>query len=975
MILTLNFTLLILVVLFVSIYYICKIFSNKNIGGNIKTLYKVEHISSKSYPIKKSNIIQTQYPIQTNSPNNLCQLSDKEYTNSEKNVIYYLYKKNINNKDIVLCDKILLKNQLDLNLNGVYKVVKLETDYVELVKLIDTNTIIGYNAFKFIEFYLSSQPNVKWSSIINNKYYKNNHLVLKSSSYNSDREYIQSNINTTTKWHDSSNNFLKNSILNNIFYNNNKNHIFTFNNNKFFNINFTKTNKLKSIILVLHNTDKNISIIDTNNQVCSLKLLNNNSIITGIKKIVINNESINLNDNIYNKIHNKSIILYIEFEYNLSNININKQINYNTDCNGYIYEIRCFSNYIEYSKYTDLINFLNCKWNVYLNNFNDYKLSSSSDICNINQNIISTLGVFDGFLINKDVIIKNLDKNIDYINKQILLDNKVILVDVASTSNININNNLVVDSEDITNDLYISQNTKIDNTILKNNFIVFLKNQTDISQNGIYLYNKSLNQLIKQNYNISEIKDKYFSIIYGNINKNTYWRIDKDSSNNQKIFKDNLHIPNELNPINFNFFLKYNSINPNTSVCNIIEEDEDILCSNKKPCNYNNSQGCILLNNKIPVNLNHASTKHIKISRTQQIISEDNCNNYESLNLNNGCNSNTIKFERNNLFKIYTTFIDSSELKCNQYILLKNQTNSEENGIYKTIEMFPKNRNDLILKYNNYIKYIKTIYQKLQNNNNNLDRSTLSNLCNINGNIYQNEEYQKIFFDILKKPFNSNIYSLENYLLNNLQSSSSIKIKKNLSLLLFKSKNKMNKIKLETYWIVNKINIENNMKILSCKIKEIINNSNMPLNLINFDNIIIYINSGQINKNKLFNIKKNANSITVNEDRFIGGLGLSYATEAIGLKEDIDFNTMIVGELFHGILGVSNLSKKTIKSLFHPKTGKIWTTSGKNWTTSGNVLNTIDTNITNTLDKYNKKNSMTKEQIYEATNIKNYINL
>lgn len=968
MILTLNFTLLILVVLLVSIYYICKIFSNKNTGGNIKTLYKVEHISSKSYPIKKSNIIQTQYPIQTNSPINLCQLSDEEYKNSEKNVIYYLYKKNIDNKDIILCDKILLKNQLDLSLNGVYKVVKLETDYVELVKLIDTNTIIGSNAFKFIDFYLNSQPNIKWSSIINNKYYKSNHLVLKSSSYNSDREYIQSNINTTTKWHDSSNNFLKNSMLNNIFYNNNKNHIFTFNNNKFFNINFIKTDKLKSIILVLHNIDKNINIIHTDNEVCSLKLLNDNSIITGIKKIVINNESINLNDNIYNKIHNKSIILYIEFEYNLSNININKQINYNTDCNGYIYEIRCFSNYLEYNKYTDLINFLNCKWNVYLNNFNDYKLSSSSNICNINQNITSTLGVFDGFLINKDVIIKNLDKNIDYIKKQILLDNKVILVDVASTSNININNNSVVDSEDITNDLYIPRNTKIDNTILKNNFIVFLKNQTNINQNGIYLYNKSLNQLIKQNYNISEIKDKYFSIIYGNINKNTYWRIDKDSSNNQKIFKDNLYIPNELNPINFNFFLNNNSINPNTSVCNIVQEDEDVLCSNKKPCNYNNSQGCILLNNKIPVNLNHASTKHIKISRTQHIISEDTCNNYESLNINNDCNSDTITFETNNLFKLYTTFIDSSELKCNQYILLKNQTNSEENGIYRTIEMLPKNRDDLILKYNNYIKYINKIYQKLQNNNSNLDRTTLSNLCNINGNIYQNEEYEKIFFDILEKPFHSNIYSLENFLLNNLQSSSSIKIKKNLSLLLSKSKTKMNKIKLETYWIINKINIENNMKLLSCKIKEIINDSNMPINLINFDNIIIYINSGKINKNKLFNIKKIGNSITVNQDRFIGGLGISDSLDVFGFKEDVEFQTMLVGELFHGILGVSNLSKHTIKSLFHPKTGKIWTTSG-------NVLNTIDTTITNTLDKYSKKNFMTKQQIYEATNIKNYINL
>ena len=38
------------------------------------------------------------------------------------------------------------------------------------------------------------------------------------------------------------------------------------------------------------------------------------------------------------------------------------------------------------------------------------------------------------------------------------------------------------------------------------------------------------------------------------------------------------------------------------------------------------------------------------------------------------------------------------------------------------------------------------------------------------------------------------------------------------------------------------------MKLLSCKIKEIINDSN-TINLINFDNIIIYINSGKINKN------------------------------------------------------------------------------------------------------------------------------
>ena len=60
--------------------------------------------------------------------------------------------------------------------------------------------------------------------------------------------------------------------------------------------------------------------------------------------------------------------------------------------------------------------------------------------CILSNKILSIK--FDGFLINKDVIIKNLDRNIDYIKKQLLLDNRVILIDVASNSNLNVNDDL-----------------------------------------------------------------------------------------------------------------------------------------------------------------------------------------------------------------------------------------------------------------------------------------------------------------------------------------------------------------------------------------------------------------------------------------------------------------------------------------------------------------------------------------------------
>lgn len=969
MTLRLNFTLLILITLIILSYYICKIFLYNKIGGNIKTLFKVEHISTGPYPINKKTILTS--PTQTDAPVNICELSNDEYNLSEKNIIYHLYE---NNNNFNLCDKILLKNQLDFNFNGIYKVVSIKSDYIELKKIFDTNNIISYNSIKFLDFFTELRSDVKWTILNDNKYYKKNNLILKS---NSDKNYIDKNIVSIKNWYDSSNNFLKNSMINDILYNKSKNHIFTFNNNKYFNINLENKDKLKSIILVLHNIYENINIIDTNNQLCNLKLLNNNCITTGINKIVINNEIIDINSNFYDKIYNKPIILYLEFEFDLPNININKHIDYNTNCNGYIYEIRCFKNYLDNNNCTNLIKYLNYKWNVYLNNLNNYTVLNNVNMNNINTTLSSTIGLFDGLLINKNTVIENLDKNIDYIKKQLILDNKVILVDVASTKHIILNYNLI-DSEDSLQHYNITQ-TIIDNITLKDNFIIFLKNQNNNNENGIYLYNEVLKQLIKQDYIINDIKDKYFSIIYGKINKNTYWRIDKDSQDKQKIFKDNLFIENKINPINLNFFQDTNLINPYAYKCNILQEDEDMICSNNKPCNYNNIQGCILLNNNIPINLNYASTENIKIDNIQHNDNQNRCLDIQSLNLYNNCGIDSEDLETNSYYKLNTNLIDSYELKCNQFILLKNQTNLDENGIYKTIKIMPENKQILLNHCNNYIIFINNIYKKIKNNNINITLNILTKLFDLeynsttqkyrNINIYNEIQYRELYFKVLNKQLNN--YDkpeiVVSHLLNYQSSISSNLLKNKLQFVISKFKNYIKNIKTNSYWIINKINIEHNMNSVSCKIKEIINDSNLTKNVINFDTVVLYINSGQFNKNKLFKIKKIGSSINVIEDRFTGGLGLSQSTEIMGLKEDIDFKTLFIGEIFHPILGVSNLSKKTIKTLFNPTTGLIW----KN---TDNIFEKIDTTITNNLDKYSRKNIITDDYT-KLLNINNYINI
>ena len=253
--------LILLVIIIIYNYYInINNSTTKLRGGNIKTLYKINLVSDKSYPIKKiqeqqSSFISTNIPLSTNSPIstqtslNECRISIDEQKNYEENYIYYLYTTKLENIDINLCDKILLKNQLDLNFNGLYKVIKIETQYVCLIKLIDMNNITKRNSIKFLNFYKNnSLPLLRLSYFNNTSYYKSTHTVIRNNSYKSDKDYMFKNIKTVINWYDSSKNYINAKIINGILYNETNNNIFTFNNNKYLNINIIKTDKIKSMI-------------------------------------------------------------------------------------------------------------------------------------------------------------------------------------------------------------------------------------------------------------------------------------------------------------------------------------------------------------------------------------------------------------------------------------------------------------------------------------------------------------------------------------------------------------------------------------------------------------------------------------------------------------------------------------------------------------------------------------------------------
>jgi len=969
---------ILLVIIIIYNYYInINNSTTKLKGGNIKTLYKINLVSDKSYPIKKfeeqqSSPISTNAPIVTQMPLNKCNLSIDEKKNYEENYIYNLYTKKIENIDISICDIILLKNQLDLNFNGLYKVIKIQSEYVQLIKLIDMNNITKRNAIKFLNFYKNnSLPLLRLSYFNNSLYYKPTHTVIINNFYKSDKDYIFKNIKSVKNWYDSSKNYINAKIINGILYNQTNNNIFTFNNNKYLNINVTKTDKIKSIILVLHIIDEKINIIDSLNKICNIKLINKTTLVSGINKLVLNNEEIAVGSNFFNKVYDKPVILYIEFKYHTNNLYINKYIDYNSKCNGYIYEIIFFSKKLEVNNYKEHIKYLNYKWKVYLDNFNSYPELNSINMNIINSNL-NIIGLLDGFMINKDVIIQELDRTTDYIKKQLILDKKVILVDVASVKNIILVRN-IIDSEDVISIRNVSEtfnlnNDIIDDVTLKNNYIVFLKNQTVSSENGIYLYNNL--KLTKQIYNIDNLENIYFSIIYGKINKNTYWRINKDTDNNQKIYKDNLYISQPIGPLELEDFHQINIRNPYSLKCRIFEEDvsDGAICTSRNPCNYGLPQGCLLLNNKFPVNIQYATTKNIVLEPSTNIIS-DTCSN-DDVNIHT-CSKILVDEEINQIvyYKLKDSFIDSHQLKNCDYLLFKNQNNLEENGIYKTISSIPHNFTEILSKYNSYITFMKYIYTKIQSYKSEVTIQNLKDIFIMN-DIYNTDDYRKIYFEIMEKESVdytgiNNKFKVAEDLFNYTSSMSLIQLKDKLNYFIIKLRLNVKTQQSDVYWLIKKINIEHNMNLLSCKIREILKDSDLTKNVLTFDKIVFYISKGKINSNKIFKIKKNNNSLIVTHDKFRGGFLVSSSLELLGLKEDVEFKTLGVGELFHGILGMSNFSKQTFKTLFDPKTGKVWEGTDS-------IVKSVDNNINDLLEKGAERN-LTRRDLDSLLNINTYI--
>ena len=266
------------------------------------------------------------------------------------------------------------------------------------------------------------------------------------------------------------------------------------------------------------------------------------------------------------------------------------------------------------------------------------------------------IAIFDGYNIdiNKDI---QLNKYKNYVKKQLLLDKKIILVHLASISNMNLiqatgSSINLLDLDGDINLVYKIDTNIIDDISLNKDYIILLKNQTNNNENGIYLYNYVNKILIKQ---LGDIENKYIFIIEGKVNKNTYWKINVE---NGKLNKTNLFLTTKLNPIDLNYFHKINLFNPTTFKCLSHNNNDKQLCTTKYPCNYNNIQGCLLLSNKIPINIHLASIKNLKLNKKNIPLPVD----LSSKNFNL-------------IYELNTNNIDNILLESNQYILLKNQKN------------------------------------------------------------------------------------------------------------------------------------------------------------------------------------------------------------------------------------------------------------------------------------------------------------
>ena len=442
----------------VLIIFIC--YYNKKYGGSA---IAVRNINNK-------------YNIDIATLNTLnIKLSDTAKFNEIK-----IYEKTIDsivlNKNLV----VLIKNQTDLKLNGIFKVIKSGDDNDHFI----LNRLVVKNIYNTIFFIKNGDLNKDTSwKLYKNDIYKFNIPF-----------YIFKNINLNFKelylkkypfWEDQTNN--KNNgqsnKQNHILYNKKFNNIYTFNDG--LNIKIDKLQNIKSMFIVLQNLSKKIYIVESSNKICYIKLYNN--IFTqGITKLVINNNEIYKEKNNtfnlpLNFMYHKLSILYIEFEVPVNELNINKNIELDEKTNGSIYEILIYNTKIE--KYNDYISYLNKKWSIFIDKNNTYSSSSSITKLNIDSSMLCHLNGLIVYNTPVDNII--LTESTDYIYEQLLLDTPIINIDLVSIQNINLT---PFKTDDTNIKRYSITNNEIDSVILKYNYVIMLIHQKNVEENGIYIY-------------------------------------------------------------------------------------------------------------------------------------------------------------------------------------------------------------------------------------------------------------------------------------------------------------------------------------------------------------------------------------------------------------------------------------------------------------------------------------------------------
>ena len=788
---------------------------------------------------------------------------------------FYTENESIDGYKLKKDDLILVKNQTHFNNNGLYKVLDILENPQKKIKLEKENTNNIRNTLYNIENGLVNK-NAEFNLYYNiyNKYYKPNHYIFKLSNINND-SYEKKFILKSKFWVDSENNKnIAKPLINNVFsYNTNNNHIFSINGIEL-KLDDSSSKLIKSTIISTHILSPVIYLLNTNTAFIKIYEPDKTCFIEGIQIILINNSTDRLEfkapftdaarKEIFKMIYNKPVIIYIEIEYESNNLIINKPINLSDKTTSYIYEVLSFDNNLIVDRNT-YIRTSNSKIDIFID---------TATVIPLLQGTTKLISNLDGNIIQKietKTVFKNTNIEIDHIQKQLLMNKKIINIDLLSTENIeltkiNKTNNIVFKIEII----------NIDGIKLQNNFIIILKNQTDYKENGFYKYFNGY--IYKQQFDKNIIKNKYFYIKNGNKNINNYWKLNIDDSLSQK----NLSYDKVLNPIHqINQNNPYISLINKNQKCRVNGEmyDENTPC-NKWDCDLRSKLGCLLFNKKLPINIDVMSTNNITLQNnlTLRDLKDKNCENIFK-NYSSYINKLSIISDKekksyisNNIYKTNETSLDNIQIYNENLILLNHQNNKKENGIYKVICI--KNNKDinfcekLLFKFKRFYKKInsnksstyqfddfsniypiKTIFEYNIHKNISNILLTEDNRCDeillqiplmtdTNKNVLLQQDQIECYHRIIWDKITSNIVDKTKI--------TAERLLQHLKRFVLKIEFKIKKLYKSNYLLLEHIDLD----YFSKYIKTIMPKINFP----SYDLIYLYINEG-INKDKFFKIK------------------------------------------------------------------------------------------------------------------------